>query len=135
MSYDIKTKHTHELIKATFEGRLDIDKTKKLFLEIVTVSEQMCDFEIILDIRKAHLTMSVADIWHLASELSKFRKTFTRKTAILCPFEQYEFNQADFFALCSQNRGLDICAFTSSGEAMEWLSGGMTLNKNQESFA
>jgi len=135
MSSNIKIIHAHEFIKASFEGKLDIDETKKMLLEIVSVSEKMCDYEIIMDIRKAHLVMTASDIWHLASELSKFRKTFTRKTAILCPFEQYEFDQASFFALCSQNKGLEVCTFTSYGEAMEWLIEDMTLIKNPESVS
>jgi len=121
VSSNIKIKHEHEFIKATIEGRLDVEETKKMFLEIVSASEPLDNYEIILDVRKAHLEMSAADLWYLASELSKYRKIFTRKTAILCPFEQYKFDQAGFLALCSQNRGLDVCAFTSYGDAMKWL--------------
>ena len=49
----------------------------------------------------------------------RYRKTFARRTAILCPIER--FDHARFFALCAEHRGFNIQAFTSYEEAMEWL--------------
>lgn len=63
--------------------------------------------------------MSVIDLWYLAAELSNLHKAFSRKTAVLCPLEQ--FDHAGFFALCAQNRGLQVRAFTSFEDAIEWL--------------
>jgi hypothetical protein len=67
--------------------------------------------------------MSVTDLWYLAAQLSdNFRKAFSRivRTAVLCPLDQ--FDHAEFFALCAQNRGFDVSAFTSLPEAYEWLT-------------
>ena len=121
MPADIRIIHAHEFIKATPEGQLDLEESKKLLMEIVSVSAPMVDYDIILDTRNAQSGMSVFDLWHLAAELGEFRKTFSRKTAILCPLER--FDHAEFLSLCAQNRGFRVGAFTSCGDAMEWLLG------------
>jgi len=119
MSTNIRIIHSQDFIKATPEGQLDLERTKKLLMEIASVATPLFDYKIILDTRKAHTEMSVADLWYLASELGNLRKGFYRKTAVLCPVE--EFDQAGFFALCAQNRGFQIMAFTSFEDAIEWL--------------
>jgi hypothetical protein len=119
MPAHIKIIHALEFIKATPEGTLDLEETKKLLLEIASVSTPLVEYEILLDIRKTQSELSIANLWYLADELNKFRKTFTCKTAVLCPVEQ--FDHVGFFALCSQNRGFQVRAFTSYEGAMEWL--------------
>jgi hypothetical protein len=119
MPAHIKIIHAHEFIKASPEGLFDLNESKKLLLEIASASIPLDDFEIIVDTRKANSKLTVANLWYLAAELRKFRKRLTQKTAILCPLER--FDNAGFFALCSQNRGFNIRAFTSFEESMEWL--------------
>lgn len=63
--------------------------------------------------------MSIGDLWYLAAEVSKLRQAFSGRTAVLCPLD--EFDSAGFFALCAQNRGLQVRAFASFEDAMEWL--------------
>ncbi len=72
-----------------------------------------------MDTRKAQVEKSVSDLWYLAAELNNLRKAFSRRTAVLCPLEG--FDHAGFFALCAQNRGLRVMAFTSFEDAIEWL--------------
>jgi hypothetical protein len=88
-------------------------------MEIASASAPLFDYEIILDTRKTESEMSVTDLWHLCAELNNLRKTFSRKTAVLCPLEQ--FDNAEFFALCAENSGLQVRAFTSFQDAIEWL--------------
>jgi hypothetical protein len=82
-------------------------------------SGPLVDYDIILDTRKAQSELSANDLWYLAAELGEHREAFSRKAAILCPLER--FDQAEFFALCAHNRGFQVNAFTSFGDAMEWL--------------
>jgi hypothetical protein len=119
MVTDIRIIHAHDFIRATPEGKLDFEKSRKLLTEIASASGPLVDYNVILDTRKAHTEMSVAELWHLAAEISNVRKVFTRKTAVLCPIK--EFDHAAFFALCAKNRGLKIQAFTPYEDAMEWL--------------
>ena len=122
MPANIKIIHAHDFIKATPEGHFDLEESKKLLLEVALASAPLADYNIILDTRKMQSEMSNADLWYLAEELSKnFHKTFSRtpKTAILCPVDK--FDHAGFFALCAQNRGCQVAAFTSVEAAYEWL--------------
>jgi hypothetical protein len=121
MPTNIKIIHSGEFIRATPEGHLDFAETKKLLIEIAnaSIAGPLDDYEVILDTRKAHSELTVANLYDLVTELGKFRKTFNRKMAVICPLAQ--FNNTEFFALCAQNRGFQVSAFTSFAEAWEWL--------------
>jgi hypothetical protein len=119
MATNIRIIHAHDFIKATPEGTLDLENSKKLLVEIAADSSTSGDHEILLDTRMAQSAMSAADLWYLAAELISFRKALSRKTAVLCPLDR--FDHAAFFALCAQNKGFRVRAFTSFEDAMEWL--------------
>jgi hypothetical protein len=119
MAINIRIIRAHEFIKATLEGQINLEESKKLLLEFAATSGPSVDYEVLLDVRKTQLELSIADLWYLAAELSNFRKALPRKTAVLCPLEQFDY--AGFFALCAQNRGFHISAFTSFEDAIEWL--------------
>ena len=120
MATNIRIIQACDFIKVTAEGELDLQKTKELLMEIASSASPLGDFEIIVDTRKAQSRMSIGELWFLAAELSNHGKTFARKTAVLCPLEH--FDHAGFFALCAQNRGFGIEAFTSFEDAIEWLT-------------
>ncbi|MFI5167805.1 MAG: hypothetical protein ACHQQS_14395 [Thermoanaerobaculales bacterium] len=119
MATNIRIIHAHDFIRVTPDGRLDLETSKKLLAEIASAAVPLTHYEILLDTRKAQVAMSVTDLWYLAPELNQFRKAFSRKTAVLGPLEG--FDHAGFFALCAQNRGLRVMAFTSFEDAIEWL--------------
>ena len=121
MPTDIRLILAKDFVRATSEGELDLETSKKALKEIASATAHLVDYEILLDTRKAHVQMSVTDLWYLAAELSNLRNAFRRKTAVLCPVER--FDDAAFFALCSENRGFRIKAFTSFEDAMNWLIG------------
>lgn len=122
MPANIRIIHAHDFIKANPEGKLDLEESKKLLMEVAAVAAPLLDYDIVLDTRKMQSEMSITDLWYLAAEISEnFRKAFSRslKTAVLCPTER--FDHAGFFALCAQNRGFQVGAFTSLTDAYEWL--------------
>jgi hypothetical protein len=121
MPTNIRIIHAHEFIKATPEGQLDLDQAKEILREIVSAEGPSFDYDVILDVRKAQPKLSTADLWNLAAELDNLRKAFSRKTAVLCPLEG--FDRAGFFALCAQNRGVKVKAFSSFEDAINWLIG------------
>lgn len=121
MATDIRLILAKDFVRATSEGELDLETSKKILKGIASVTADLVDYEILLDTRKADVKMSVTDLWYLAAELSNLGKAFRRKTAVLCPVER--FDDAAFFALCSENRGFRIKAFTSFEDAMNWLIG------------
>jgi hypothetical protein len=119
MPTNIRIIHAHEFILATPEGELDREKTRKLLMEIASAAASLADYEIILDFRKAECTMSATDLWYLVADLGNLRQAFSRKTAVLCPLGRCD--HAEFFALCAQNRGFHVRAFSAFEEAIEWL--------------
>lgn len=121
MPADIRIIHAHEFIEATPEGELDLEKTKKVLLEIAAASAPSNNFDVLLDTRQTDSEMSVDDMWYLAAELHKSREAFAQKTAVLGPADRLDY--AAFFALCAQQRGFDVRAFSSLGDAVAWLVG------------
>lgn len=119
MPHQVKVIHASDFIRARPEGEFDLEASERLLGEIAKAGAALEDFEILLDVRKAQGTMSATDLWSLAEHLMHYRSTFARKTAILCPLER--FDRARFFALCAENRGFNLQAFTEYEIAMEWL--------------
>jgi hypothetical protein len=125
MPTDIRIIHAHDFIKATPEGHLDLEESKRLLVELTSAS--LNDYDIIIDTRKAQSEMSILDLWDLAAELDSLRKDSSRKTAIVCPSER--FDHAGFFARHAQNRGFRVREFTSFEDAINWLMRNKRLSR------
>lgn len=121
MPIDIRLVRAHEFVRVTPTGELDFETSKKAIIEIGSTTAHLVDYVILLDTRQVKVQMSVADLWYLAAEFRNLRETKPSKTAVLCPIEN--FDNADFFALCSENRGFRVKAFTSFEDAIDWLIG------------
>ena len=119
MATNIRIVHAHDFLKATPKGLLDFEQSKRLLIEVAAAAASLAEYEVIVDTRKAETALSVTELWYLAAELSKSGEAFSRKTAVLCPLK--DFDNAAFFALCAQNRGFRVQAFTSFEDAIEWL--------------
>ncbi len=120
MSTRIRIIQANDFIKATSEGSLDLEESKRLLRAIAVTIDPLVDYDAMLDTRQAQSSLSVTDLWYLAAELNNLRKTFSRKMAVLCSPEQFDL--AGFFALGSQNSGLKVQTFTSFKGATEWLT-------------
>ena len=120
MSTRIRVIQAKDFIKATAEGSLDLEESKRRLRAIAVTIDPVVDYDAMLDTRQARSGLSVADLWYLAAELNSLRKTFSRKMAVLCSPEQ--FDRAGFCALGSQNSGLPVQTFTSFEGATKWLT-------------
>jgi hypothetical protein len=109
-----------EFLKVTTHGTLDLKESQRVLLQLAATRPSSPDFEVILDNRHVRSLLSVQDLWYFAAELAKLRILAGRKTAVLCPRERFDY--AKFLALCAQNRGLQVQAFTSFEEAIDWLT-------------
>ncbi|HVN31830.1 MAG TPA: hypothetical protein VMT45_07560 [Thermoanaerobaculaceae bacterium] len=126
MATNVRIVHARDFIRATPEGRLDLEESKRLLAEIATAALPLTGYQILLDTRRAQVAMSVTDLWYLATdfwdiagEIVNPRGRLPRRTAVLCPL--VGFDRASFFALCAENQGLHVRAFTSFEDAIEWL--------------
>jgi anti-anti-sigma regulatory factor len=119
MPSDIRIIRAHEFIQATPEGKVDLDRAKEVLIEVASASTPSDNYDVVLDARNVQFEMDAADLWELAAELHKVRQAFSLRTAVIVPKERSDY--AGFFAMCAQERGFDLSAFTRLGDAMEWL--------------
>lgn len=122
MPTNVKIIHASDFVRARPEGPAHLEEAEQLLKDIVAAGAGLEDFEVLVDTRRVTGSLSATDLWSLAEKLVRFRSSFAHRTAILCPLEK--FDRSRFFALCAENRGFNIQAFTSYEEAMEWLIGG-----------
>jgi DNA-binding transcriptional LysR family regulator len=117
---NVKVIHARDFIRATPQGEAWFEKALELLQSIAEAGAGLTDFEVLVDTRRVTGGgLSAADLFRLAEALVRYRKTFARKTAVLCPLEK--FDKLQFFALCAEDRGFNLRAFTSYEDAMEWL--------------
>ena len=119
MPAQVKIIRASDFLIATPQGQIDYEASKRLLLTLGSASAGLVAHEVLLDLRSAQSGLSATDLWHLAAELSRSHTPFVCKIAILCRMTGS--SQASFFALCAQNRGLPVRAFTSFEDAVEWL--------------
>jgi hypothetical protein len=119
MPRNIKVISAPEFIRAQPEGRANLEDAETMLTGIAEAGAGLEDFQVLVDVRKVSGALEPADLWRLAQKLATHRRTFGHRTAVLCPLEK--FDNARFFAMCAENRGINVHAFTSYEDAMEWL--------------
>jgi hypothetical protein len=120
MARQLRIVTARDFVSAKPDGVLNLEESEQLLRDVVGLSDPLDDFDILVDTRDAVSTLSATDLWFLADRLVRYPKTFAGRTAILCPTER--FDHASFFALCAENQGIDMRAFTSYEDAMKWLN-------------
>lgn len=119
MASNIRVVYAHEFIRATEEGTFDLEESKRLLREVALAETVLQDFDVLLDTRKAHSVLSLEDLLEMVSELYTLDHPYSRKTAVLVPRQRLDY--AEFFAKAAQDRGFQVRAFVSKGDALEWL--------------
>jgi hypothetical protein len=122
MPTNVKIIHASDFIRARPEGPAQLEDAEQMLKDIAAAGAGLDHYEVLVDTRRVTGSLSATDLWTLAEKLARFRSTFAHRTAILCPLEKFDHSR--FFALCAENRGFNIQAFTSYEDAMEWLISG-----------
>ena len=112
--------HANDFITVTAQGDFDFEESKKALAKVAIAAGPLTDYEILLDTRRARSRLNLTELRDLAVELAAHGAAFGHKTAVLCPPER--FDDTEFFALCAERRGLQVCGFTSFEAAMAWLT-------------
>lgn len=120
MARQLRIVNARDFVSAKPDGVLNLEESEQLLRDVVGLSDPLDDFDILVDTRDAVSVLSATDLWFLADRLVRYPKTFAGRTAILCPTER--FDHASFFALCAENKGIDMRAFTSYEDALKWLN-------------
>lgn len=119
MPSNIKVIRSNDFIRARPQGHVDLEVGERLLRDIAEAGAGLEDYHVLVDIRHVEGTLTPAELWTLSEKLAKYRRKLGDRTAILCPLER--FDNARFFTLCAENQGVNIHAFTSYEQAMEWL--------------
>lgn len=119
MPTNVKVIQAREFIRAQPDGHAYLDRAEQLLAEIAQAGDGLDEFAILVDTRRVSGALSATELWRLAETLLKFRGTFARRTAVLCPIEKFDHTR--FFTLCAENHGFNIRAFVAYEDAMEWL--------------
>jgi len=119
MTASVKVIHARDFIRATPQGDANLEEAERLLKDIAQAGAGLAAYQVLVDTRSVTERLSATDLWELASKLARYRETFANRTAILCPIERFDHTR--FFALCAENRGFNIQAFTAYEDAMEWL--------------
>ena len=119
MAPPVKVIHARDFIRAGADGSFHIEDSLRMLAEIAAAAADLKEHDVVVDVRQAQSQLSVSDLWTLAQKLAEYRHTQLRKTAVLCPMER--FDKVRFFAMCAENQGFRIRAFTDYESAMEWV--------------
>jgi hypothetical protein len=115
----VKVIQARDFIRAEADGTFVIEDSLRMLGDIAAAAADLREHDVVVDVRQADSQLSAADLWTLALKLAEYRHMQLRKTAVLCPLER--FDKARFFALCAENQGFRIRAFTDYESAMEWI--------------
>jgi hypothetical protein len=119
MPNSIRVIRAQDFVRATPQGQFDLESSRQLLRDLADAAQRLEAHDVIIDIRNARSSMTADELWSLASTMAGDRRTFARKTAILCPMER--FDRAWFFVQCADNAHLNLRAFTDYEAAMDWL--------------
>jgi hypothetical protein len=120
MATKIKIVTARDFIEVTPEGKIDINTSRQLLIDIAKTKHQPVDYDLLIDFRDTEWEMSTLDLYEIASELTQYGNTFRRKVAILV-LPGVNFDPAEFLETCSHNRGFSVDAFSDYETAMRWL--------------
>jgi hypothetical protein len=121
MAHDVRIIRVGDFLEILPEGDYNLEQSLEALMAVAAIPGAFTEYDIFLDTRHAHTHLSEADLWYLAQTLARLPRDGSAKIAILCPAER--FDHARFFELCSSNRGVNVTAFTSFEQAIDWLSG------------
>ena len=124
MPVDLRIIRISDFIDWAPHGSQNLGSIKSALAEAASAYGAFSKYDVLFDIRGAEINLSIPDIWELAAYVANVvhqgpPESFTAKIAVLCPVQ--DFDQAKFFELCAENRGLNIRAFTSFENVFDWL--------------
>lgn len=119
MPVNVKIINAKEFVRTTVSGALDFAESKRAILDIASQIKQPGEYEVLIDIRGAEITLSIANLYELAVTLAGQPSLIDSKIGLLGPMRGVD--NAYFFETVAQNRGARIRAFTDFEEAITWL--------------
>ena len=122
MTHDIRVLSTPELIHVIIRDELDLATSRRILADIAATALAHPGVPVLVDTRAAHATMSVTDVYQLATELAESGVSHRGRLAVLNT-PGPEFNRASFLEQLGKNRGLQFRHFHDYQATVDWLTG------------
>lgn len=122
MTHQIRVLATPRLIHVIVREELDLPRSLRILSDLVAASDGHPDTPILVDTREAVATMSVTEVYQLATELSDSGVSHRNRLAVLNS-PGPDFNRASFLEQLGQNRGLRLRHFHDYEASLVWLTG------------
>ena len=120
MPTNIAIVHTSDFIRATADGRLDLDLSRKLLAEVVSATQSAGEHNVLIDTRAAAPTrLSRTDLWKLGVAAGTQPALAQGRVALLVPLDKQD--DAEFFESVARLEGANVRAFSDFESAISWL--------------
>jgi hypothetical protein len=134
MAVKVKIIRAKDFLQVSPDGELALEESKLLLAKVASAKRPPADYDVLIDLRRVQWRLSTTDIYFLAAGLDEHREVFEDKVALLV-LPGANFNKAEFFELCAQNRGYRVEAFTNFEDAIHWLFNSTTSHHSTENTA
>ena len=120
MPTNIAIVHTSDFSRATADGRLDLDLSRKLLVEVVSAIRSAGEHNVLIDTRAAAPTrLSRTDLWKLGVAAGTQPALAQGRVALLVPLDKQD--DAEFFESVARLEGANVRAFSDFESAISWL--------------
>jgi hypothetical protein len=120
MPTNITIVQTADFIRAKPDGRLDLETSRKLLVEVVSALRTAGEHNVLIDTRAAAPThLSRADLWTLGVAAGTQPALARGRVALLVPLDKQD--DAEFFEDVARVEGANVRAFTDFESAISWL--------------
>ena len=120
MPTNVAIVHTSDFIRATADGRLDLDLSRKLLVGVVSATQSAGEHNVLIDTRAAAPTrLSRTDLWKLGVAAGTKPALARGRVALLVPVDKQD--DAEFFESVARLEGANVRAFSDFESAIAWL--------------
>ena len=113
---------SRHLIVMTASGTVDLAASKAALKTLAEDPQFLSSYEVLLDWRDIDCTMSVTDVYEIASYLAHPDTELpTHKKIAILVSGSHAFDHAKFLEVCATNRGVHLFAFEDYDKASQWL--------------
>jgi hypothetical protein len=120
MPTNITVVHTRDFIRARSDGRLDLDASRKLLIDVVSAMRTAQEQNVLIDTRAAAPTrLSRNDLWKLGVAAGTQPALARARVALLVPPDRQD--DAAFFEGIARVEGANVRAFSDFESAITWV--------------
>jgi hypothetical protein len=109
-----------EFLRTDVNGHIDLESSREVLRAIVRASASLGLYRVLVDARGTPHSISIADVYDLASDLDALGVTPRHRIATLHETPE-GLERAGYFSILARSRGHAIRAFSDFEDALAWL--------------